>query len=318
MFAGRAGANAGYAIRRAVLAFDFAGVIPPGATVQNADLQLYMFQTIVGPMDLGLHALTGDWGEGSSVAPGLGGGGGLSTNGDATWIHRSYPSSNWASAGGDFVPTASATRTVDTIGPYTWSSTAQLVADIQGWVDSPSTNFGWILIGDEQQFPSAKAFHTREHATPSLQPMLTVTWLPPAATVTSTGTGCTGSGAQPFTLGATGTPIVGSAAFALTLANGPSSAPAYFVLAFGLEAVPLPIGGGCNVYLGFASLSALIAGGISPVGPVPLSAAGGFKLPLVLPNDPGLMGAMVDIQGLTLDPATGYVTSNALTLRFGA
>ena len=33
----------------------------------------------------------------------------------------------------------------------TWSSTAQMVADVQGWLNNPATNFGWVLKSDEIQ-----------------------------------------------------------------------------------------------------------------------------------------------------------------------
>ena len=37
---------------------------------------------------------------------------------------------------------------VGAIGQYTWSS-AQMVADVQGWLDNPASNFGWLMLGDE-------------------------------------------------------------------------------------------------------------------------------------------------------------------------
>jgi spore coat protein A len=38
-----------------------------------------------------------------------------------------------------------------------------MVADVQGWLDNPSQNFGWIVIGDEGQNETAKQFATREN-----------------------------------------------------------------------------------------------------------------------------------------------------------
>jgi len=33
---------------------------------------------------------------------------------------------------------------------------------VQSWIDTPATNFGWILVGDEATFGSAKRFASRE------------------------------------------------------------------------------------------------------------------------------------------------------------
>ena len=38
-----------------------------------------------------------------------------------------------------------------------------MVADVQLWLDNPSQNFGWIVIGDETQIETAKRFATKEN-----------------------------------------------------------------------------------------------------------------------------------------------------------
>jgi hypothetical protein len=55
-----------------------------------------------------------------------------------------------------------------------------MIADVQGWVDDPSQNFGWVLIGDEAGAQTAKRFDAKDHPTGSLRPMLTVEFDPPA------------------------------------------------------------------------------------------------------------------------------------------
>jgi len=84
-----------------------------------------------------------------------------------------------------------ASQMVGAIGQYTWSS-AQMVADVQGWLDNPATNFGWLMLGDESVFLTAKRFDTRESASP---PVLAITYIPsgtptptPTATPTATPT----------------------------------------------------------------------------------------------------------------------------------
>lgn len=177
-FAGRT--NQG-ALRREVIAFDVAGAIPAGATVTAVELSMWMSKSISGATDVGLYRLTADWGEsGSDATLGGGGQGAPSQPGDATWVHAFWPDQMWAAAGGDFAPAVSATAAVDAVGGYAWGSTAELVADVQGWLDDPTTEHGWILIADESGGITAKRFNTREHADVATRPVLTVTYTVPA------------------------------------------------------------------------------------------------------------------------------------------
>jgi len=48
-----------------------------------------------------------------------------------------------------------------------------LVTDIQGWLATPSTNFGWLLLGDETTLTTARRFDSRESA-PGLRPALQI------------------------------------------------------------------------------------------------------------------------------------------------
>jgi len=171
-FAGRAGMSAGGGIRRGVVAFDLSA-IPPGATVTSVQLVLNCSQANTSNANVELHRLLADWGEGASTAPPGGGGGAPSQAGDATWIHTFFPSSLWPSAGGDFADAVSATTVVGPVGSYAFSSAA-MAADVQAWVNSPSSNFGWCLLGDESTPGTAKRFDTRENTNPTHVPMLQV------------------------------------------------------------------------------------------------------------------------------------------------
>jgi hypothetical protein len=58
-----------------------------------------------------------------------------------------------------------------------FASNAGLVADMQAWVDSPATNFGWILISEsEETSGTARRFGARENG--STAPALVVTFTP--------------------------------------------------------------------------------------------------------------------------------------------
>ena len=171
-FAGETGMNE---LRRGVLAFDIAGNIPPGSTITAVSLSLNMSRTPTNTAySLELHKLLADWGEGTSMAPGEEGDGAPATPNDATWRHRFFDTIFWNTQGGDFSATVSASQLVGVVGQYTWSS-AQMVADVQAWLDNPASNFGWLMLGDETAIATAKRFDTRESASP---PVLAITYIP--------------------------------------------------------------------------------------------------------------------------------------------
>ncbi len=188
-----AGDDGGNASKRAVMVFDIAGSVPAGATINSASLTLNVTQTSGALHSVTLHRLIADWGESTSVASGGGGGGGgggAAATGDATWIHTFFNTDFWASPGGDFSGTVSASLAVAGTGPYTWGSTGRMVLDVQFWLDNPGSDFGWIIIGDEASSSSAKRFATREHATAGLRPQLTIDF----TTGGSDGACCDGAG----------------------------------------------------------------------------------------------------------------------------
>lgn len=161
-----AGTNGASSPRRALIAFDIAGSIPASSLIQSVQLTLTLGQVAGGGGGTGgvsgmpfidLFSLTRNWGEGtaqSAVPPsdslnGQAQGAGASAS-DATWNAAAFLQANWTTAGGDFAnplaPSATTQITGTTLNvPYSWNSTAALVADVQGWLDNPATNFGWIL-----------------------------------------------------------------------------------------------------------------------------------------------------------------------------
>lgn len=164
-------------IRRGLIKFDVAGIIPPGSLIVSATLRLTMSKTIAGAQPVALHPLTADWGEGASDALGEEGIGAAATAGDATWIYSFYTTTLWTAPGGDFLGSPSATTMVGDEGEYTWSAPG-LVSDVQAWLDAPSTNFGWTLLGNEKSSMTAKRFNTREHSNPATHPVLEITYIP--------------------------------------------------------------------------------------------------------------------------------------------
>ena len=170
------------AVRRAVMAFDIASNIPAGSTIDS--VQLTMVATKVAQSNsfsLKLHRLEFDWGNGTSnTGNSQQGRGDTPTTDDPTWNHTFYPSQFWVIAGGDYSGTISAATLVGGVGTYNWGSSSGMVADVQFWLDNPSQNFGWILIGDETQIETAKSFATVENTANGGQdrPSLVVNFTP--------------------------------------------------------------------------------------------------------------------------------------------
>jgi PKD repeat protein len=133
-----------------------------------------MSRTRSGGQTVGLHRLLEDWSEGPSDPTGQEGGGTTAVAGDVTWIHRESPGTLWSSSGASFAQSASAALQVAGEGGYSYSSTPELVTDVQEWLDIPSGNFGWALVVDSPPSGSAKRFNSRENGTSSSRPKLTV------------------------------------------------------------------------------------------------------------------------------------------------
>ncbi len=190
-----AGANGGAQSRRALIKFDLSA-IPAGSTITAVTLTLRVDDDDTatnesGPGNTGPSAtievrkLTQDWSEGSSI-PSSGGGHGTAAGvGDVTWHHRTFSSQTWGTDGGSFSGTVSASTAVtNVIGNKTWTSAA-MITDVQGWLNSPATNFGWILKGSaatESTASSARRFASRNASTASQRPKLSITFTPPVST----------------------------------------------------------------------------------------------------------------------------------------
>lgn len=186
MFSGTDGNSS---VKRALAEFDIADNVPAGSTITGVQLTLFLAQVAgnvtSGTATIGLHRLTDSWGEGTTGAGQLisaDGQGFAANTGDATWANRFFSSTSptpWTSAGGDFISTVSASTVVGaTVNTgYSWLSTPTLVADVQGWLDTPSTNFGWLLQNaDEVDMKTFRAFYTREESNSALQPQLQITY----------------------------------------------------------------------------------------------------------------------------------------------
>src|SRR5205085_3578042 len=118
--------------------------------------------------------LSASWGEGN----GSDHGGSLAGPGQATWNNRFGTSgSPWTTPGGTFSLTASGSRLITGFGNFTFSSTAGLVADVQSWLNSPSTDFGWLLRSEsELTATTIRRFGSRNSGASA--PTLTIAYTP--------------------------------------------------------------------------------------------------------------------------------------------
>ena len=182
------GRTDGASLRRAVLAFDVAGIVPAGSTITGASLKIVVNRVRDNQArTMSFHRLTEDWGEAGSNCNGAEGQGAPAEIGDATWLYRFFNTATWTNLGGTFNPTASATLLVPSgNGTYIWTDTTPgdgLVADVQSMLDNPANNFGWILIGAEGINKTARRFFSSENGQLSRTPALVVDFNPPVGNV---------------------------------------------------------------------------------------------------------------------------------------
>ncbi len=176
IFAGRTMGRQGTGNRRALLQFNLEDVLPRTAEIESATLWLYVSKV---PSDDGgdysfkLHRLTRDWGEGASDAGDFGGKGAAAETGDATWTEVLFGVESWTQPGGDFEAAVSAEQIVSDIGYYDWAG-EQFTADIEAWRSDPLSNFGWILIAEEDQSGSARRFESRHYWNENQRPRLVI------------------------------------------------------------------------------------------------------------------------------------------------
>src|ERR1041385_685744 len=165
MVMGTQGPTGGAPTNRGLLMFDISGQIPPGSQVTSVAVTL----SVVKVPSLGanstfeLRRVLLPWNET-----------------EATWNH-SGTNAAWSAPGGaaptDFSSAPSGTQSVAGLGSYTFLSTANLVADVQSWVDNPNANFGWIVQTQlEDVAKTARRFASREG--PANAPTLLIEYTP--------------------------------------------------------------------------------------------------------------------------------------------
>ncbi len=167
---------------RALLTFNVAASVPAGAQITDATLYLTMSRWAGGFPAAYLHAVTRDWGEGTSNASGEEGRGTTASAGDATWTKAFHgtPGVLWTTAGGDFLPGIDAQMEVDGVSTVYQFNTPELISRVQSWRANPASNFGWIITGMEEFPITSIRFNSRQNPDVASRPRLKITYRCPA------------------------------------------------------------------------------------------------------------------------------------------
>ena len=294
------GTNSFGSIRRAVMRFDVASVVPAGSRILTARLNLYVTQTTVAlPFAMSGHRVTTSWGEGTSVASGGGGGGGAAAVGDATWLHRFWNTQLWTTPGGDFVATPSFTGSMPTFGAFSTNLSRAAADDVQAWLDNPASNHGWLLkVQNETLASTAHRLNSREAT--SNKPALVVTYLAPGQ-LGSYGTGCPTTGTNTAIASYSGSSAGGSTLTINKSQTIPNSVGADF-FTLSLDPVGVALLPGCTAYLPLAEVingSAFLTNG-----------AGAGSSTLTVPA--GFPGVLISCQSAIIaNNSLGFVLTNS-------
>ncbi|MCK5942506.1 MAG: DNRLRE domain-containing protein [Planctomycetes bacterium] len=288
-------------VRRALVRFDLSG-IPAGSRILSATLTTNSTASAsASPLVTDWHRVLVDWSEGTTVAPGNGGGGGTAQSGDVTWLHRDYPQVSWSNAGGDFAATPSFSMPIQPAGLSGSGFQQGLVDDLQAWLDNPAGNFGWLIKSDESTSSTATKIDSRETGG-GVQ--LSVSLLVPGA-VGQWGVGCPVNG-LPMTLSLTG-PATSGSTVGLDYQHAPTSSIGATFFALELGYGPAGIGiplfpPTCSAYL---PLNAIVPGNLWTTNAQGV-ASDTFAIPA---NSPGFL---VVCQGAAIDATPiGVSASNA-------
>jgi len=185
-------------LKRSAIFFDCKSIIPAEATITSAVMVLAIDRAPAapsGPSSVTIHRLVAGWGEGTSDAS-LIDGGGRGTNatpGDMTLTHNFFNTSLWVTAGGDFVAGASAIATgvrwpafSDFHPTNHFTSIGVLESDIQGFIDGTFPEYGWMVKGDESVSISAKRYFSANTTNLAEHPMLLVGFVTLTTTTSTT------------------------------------------------------------------------------------------------------------------------------------
>lgn len=184
LYAGRNSAS----LLRGMLAFDLTS-IAPGTIVLSATLTLRVHVELNGTdRVVGVHRALTQWYEGvkNGTAPDA-------SQDGSTWnLRNANGSVAWAGGAGggsgtDFATVATDTQNITTIGIFV---NFDVTVDVQDWIDSVATNYGWwVIAADETTNNTYKGFNTSDFTTADYRPKLTLALLDPATDMIGSSSG---------------------------------------------------------------------------------------------------------------------------------
>lgn len=149
---------------RSLLKFDFSS-IPSDTTILSSSLNLWFSSTNGStPANLSVYKVTKQWAENQ-----------------ASWNYaKTIPSTAWNTAGGDYETAKLATVsgiTSPTSLDNDFKKWEVPTSVIQGWKDSPNTNYGFLLKSESETTNVYKKFISSEHTVDSkYHPLMVVTY----------------------------------------------------------------------------------------------------------------------------------------------
>lgn len=156
MVAGKQTSNA----RRSIVRFDLSS-IPISSYIDLANLSVYADTALSPPSTIGVYRVqqspARDW-----------------TEAGVTW-NRYDGTNSWTTAGGDFNSTATSSISISTtLKYYNWTVTY----DVKNFVQTPSTNFGWVLKSSTEPNGKTITFRSRDYTGTSYDPFAKVYYIP--------------------------------------------------------------------------------------------------------------------------------------------
>lgn len=170
-------------VRRTLLRFDLASVVPAGSILVQGTLVLTVDQGSTTEQPCSLHRVLAIWREGPTDPADEEWQGLPASSGDSTWTLRDFGAGiPWSTPGGDFA--VEPTMVSGLRSPLLLASlqlTPRALEDVASWVAQPSQNHGWCLKGAESTASSALRLESRESAQTDARPFLYLAWFPPLA-----------------------------------------------------------------------------------------------------------------------------------------
>ncbi len=177
--------------RRALVDFNFDGIVPPGSTILSAQFVVTP-SAVTATSGMLIYRVGSRWAPGTSapVTPEDGYFGRPAETGDPTWFFRVYTADNparrqsWQQPGGDFVPDQPLVADLgSTQGDTVVYTSEQLLADVQSMIARPDQHFGWILLSDEGNISTGiYQFPSTDNEDETVRPYLDITFSAPSDT----------------------------------------------------------------------------------------------------------------------------------------